>query len=76
MIIIPDHYIFTSDPRANRNVDILRCVRLQCSGTCQQHPGWLSDTDPTVCVHVLAATAGLHALKSKGAHLQLCCASS
>lgn len=25
VIIIPDHYIFTSDPRANRNVDILRC---------------------------------------------------
>ena len=23
-MIIPDHYIFTSDPRANRNVDILR----------------------------------------------------
>ena len=26
VIIIPDHYIFTSDPRANRNVDILRQV--------------------------------------------------
>ena len=26
VIIIPDHYIFTSDPRANRNVDILRCA--------------------------------------------------
>ena len=25
VVIIPDHYIFTSDPRANRNVDILRC---------------------------------------------------
>src|SRR6056297_122667 len=24
VLIIPDHYIFTSDPRANRNVDILR----------------------------------------------------
>ena len=24
VIIIPDHYIFTADPRANRNVDILR----------------------------------------------------
>jgi 3-isopropylmalate/(R)-2-methylmalate dehydratase large subunit len=24
VIIIPDHYIFTSDPRANRNVDIIR----------------------------------------------------
>jgi 3-isopropylmalate/(R)-2-methylmalate dehydratase large subunit len=24
IVIIPDHYIFTSDPRANRNVDILR----------------------------------------------------
>jgi 3-isopropylmalate/(R)-2-methylmalate dehydratase large subunit len=28
VVIIPDHYIFTSDERANRNVDILRdfCV--------------------------------------------------
>ncbi len=26
VVIIPDHYIFTSDPRANRNVDILRCL--------------------------------------------------
>lgn len=26
VVIIPDHYIFTSDPRANRNVDILREV--------------------------------------------------
>ena len=24
IILIPDHYIFTADPRANRNVDILR----------------------------------------------------
>lgn len=24
VILIPDHYIFTDDPRANRNVDILR----------------------------------------------------
>lgn len=24
LVIIPDHYIFTSDERANRNVDILR----------------------------------------------------
>ena len=24
IVIIPDHYIFTADPRANRNVDILR----------------------------------------------------
>ena len=24
VVLIPDHYIFTSDPRANRNVDILR----------------------------------------------------
>nr|QKY15107.1 isopropylmalate dehydratase, large subunit, chloroplastic (LEU1L) [Polytomella parva] len=24
VIIIPDHYIFTTDPRANRNVDIMR----------------------------------------------------
>lgn len=27
VVIIPDHYIFTSDARANRNVDILRCAR-------------------------------------------------
>lgn len=26
VVIIPDHYIFTSDPRANRNVDILRDI--------------------------------------------------
>ena len=25
IILIPDHYIFTEDPRANRNVDFLRC---------------------------------------------------
>ncbi len=33
VIIIPDHYIFTSDPRANRNVDILRsvCRALPCA---------------------------------------------
>jgi 3-isopropylmalate/(R)-2-methylmalate dehydratase large subunit len=24
IVLIPDHYIFTSDERANRNVDILR----------------------------------------------------
>ena len=24
VILIPDHYIFTEDPRANRNVDLLR----------------------------------------------------
>ena len=24
IVIIPDHYIFTADERANRNVDILR----------------------------------------------------
>lgn len=24
IVIIPDHYIFTTDERANRNVDILR----------------------------------------------------
>lgn len=24
VVLIPDHYIFTSDPRANRNVDMLR----------------------------------------------------
>jgi len=24
VVLIPDHYIFTSDARANRNVDILR----------------------------------------------------
>lgn len=30
VVIIPDHYIFTADPRANRNVDILRCVGCVC----------------------------------------------
>ena len=32
IVIIPDHYIFTSDARANRNVDILRCsiISLPC----------------------------------------------
>lgn len=38
VIIIPDHYIFTSDPRANRNVDILRysfaCFLQQYSAVC------------------------------------------
>lgn len=37
VIIIPDHYIFTSDPRANRNVDILRQVMAwaaQCKSAC------------------------------------------
>ena len=29
VILIPDHYIFTEDPRANRNVDILRCDPLE-----------------------------------------------
>lgn len=24
IVVIPDHYIFTSDKRANRNVDIMR----------------------------------------------------
>lgn len=27
VVIIPDHYIFTADARANRNVDILRCAQ-------------------------------------------------
>lgn len=30
VVIIPDHYIFTSDPRANRNVDILREMADKC----------------------------------------------
>ncbi|CAG9461381.1 unnamed protein product [Pedinophyceae sp. YPF-701] len=29
VVIIPDHYIFTEDPRANRNVDILRDMAKQ-----------------------------------------------
>ncbi len=29
VVIIPDHYIFTDDPRANRNVDILRDIAKQ-----------------------------------------------
>lgn len=29
VVIIPDHYIFTADPRANRNVDILRDISKQ-----------------------------------------------
>jgi len=29
IVIIPDHYIFTDDPRANRNVDILRDIAKQ-----------------------------------------------
>lgn len=40
VVIIPDHYIFTADPRANRNVDILRDfvnqqVRRRCTRTCE-----------------------------------------
>lgn len=35
VVIIPDHYIFTADPRANRNVDILRdFVNQQASVEC------------------------------------------
>ena len=37
IILIPDHYIFTEDERANRNVDIIRHVcslRLCCSSLC------------------------------------------
>ncbi|CAN0044870.1 unnamed protein product [Scytosiphon promiscuus] len=35
VVIIPDHYIFTADPRANRNVDILRdFVTQQASLNC------------------------------------------
>jgi 3-isopropylmalate/(R)-2-methylmalate dehydratase large subunit len=26
LVIMPDHYIFTADPHANRNVDILRAI--------------------------------------------------
>src|SRR5436309_15082763 len=26
VVIIPDHYIFTADPKSNRNVDILRKI--------------------------------------------------
>ena len=41
IVIIPDHYIFTSDPRANRNVDILRsaCTALLLS-LLRSAPAW------------------------------------
>ena len=39
VIIIPDHYIFTSDPRANRNVDILRYFTLCCTSKAQHQVG-------------------------------------
>lgn len=29
VVLIPDHYIFTDDPRANRNVDILRDMAMK-----------------------------------------------
>jgi len=35
IVIIPDHYIFTSDPRANRNVDILRYAPHLCPSAAQ-----------------------------------------
>ncbi len=34
VVIIPDHYIFTADPRANRNVDILRDISKQYNIKC------------------------------------------
>ncbi len=39
VVIIPDHYIFTSDARANRNVDILRCVQPDMGSISEGH--WL-----------------------------------
>ena len=52
VIIIPDHYIFTSDPRANRNVDILRCFWL-CLSEAGSMDGNIARTSPacrTRCV--------------------------
>lgn len=37
IVIIPDHYIFTADARANRNVDILRCRPASCEAPIK---GW------------------------------------
>ncbi len=36
-MIIPDHYIFTADARANRNVDILRCAAASCPPLSQSY---------------------------------------
>lgn len=41
VVIIPDHYIFTTDARANRNVDILRYA--------------FSMRSPPVCVYLCVA---------------------
>lgn len=38
VVIIPDHYIFTADARANRNVDILRSVVAVGVGVGEERP--------------------------------------
>ena len=35
IILIPDHYIFTEDERANRNVDIIRYFSRPCEMLCR-----------------------------------------
>ncbi|KAL5670643.1 hypothetical protein ACJX0J_022864, partial [Zea mays] len=56
LVVIPDHYIFTSDDRANRNVDILRdfCAEQNrfrsYKGVCHCRPGEvLLGTDSHTC---------------------------
>jgi len=45
VVIIPDHYIFTADQRANRNVDILREFvqeqNIKCVGRANDPEGWM-----------------------------------
>lgn len=52
VIIIPDHYIFTSDPRANRNVDILRYFMLCCVNEAESQDQAYSIETGTGCVTV------------------------
>jgi hypothetical protein len=58
VVIIPDHYIFTSDSRANRNVDILRCPHggLRGQGACPPNRriarlAWVGRVGHTRCRH-------------------------
>jgi len=37
IVLIPDHYIFTADERANRNVDILRSPASKALNTLRHH---------------------------------------
>lgn len=64
VIIIPDHYIFTSDPRANRNVDILRQVKSSQlhSGRgetlhCRFCPDKCTSSRQTICVCIAELNA-------------------